>query len=318
MIPKVSVIIPNYNHIKYLEQRINSVLNQTYKDFELIILDDKSTDNSKDVIELYRNHPKVSKIVYNEVNSGTTFKQWNKGFKLAQGEFIWMAESDDDASEHFLETLVSILEQNKNIGIVYCDSYYINENNIKLKRNHEWKNISFSTDRWLHDYQNSGINEANNYMIYHTIVDNVSCALLRKNTLFKVGLADETFKYAGDHFLYMNMLMVSDIAYISQPLNYFRDHPINKSKEAFLNGSRPLEELLCYTKIVNNKNIFNRTKFKKISQTIEKYRYFAFITLKLNKNLLVFIKGNFRLFKSNFIYSLKLIGYVLTDILRNP
>ncbi len=71
----VSVILPNYNHAAYLRQRIESILNQTYQDFELIILDDCSPDNSKDVIEEYRNNSHISHIVYNETNSGYTLKQ---------------------------------------------------------------------------------------------------------------------------------------------------------------------------------------------------------------------------------------------------
>ena len=73
--PNVSVIVPNYNHEQYLQQRIESIVNQTYQDFELILLDDFSTDNSRDILNLYRNHPKVSKIVFNEKNSGSPFKQ---------------------------------------------------------------------------------------------------------------------------------------------------------------------------------------------------------------------------------------------------
>lgn len=72
--PLVSIIIPNYNHAPFLKERIDSVLNQTYDNFEVIILDDKSTDNSKEVIEVYRSHPRISQIVYNEENSGSTFK----------------------------------------------------------------------------------------------------------------------------------------------------------------------------------------------------------------------------------------------------
>ncbi len=82
----ISVIIPNYNHAFYLEQRIESILSQNFKDFEVIILDDKSTDNSKEIIEKYRNHPPhISTIIYNEANSGSTFIQWNKGVSLSKG-----------------------------------------------------------------------------------------------------------------------------------------------------------------------------------------------------------------------------------------
>ena len=76
--PNVSVIIPNYNHALYLQVRLDSVFNQTYQDFEVIILDDCSTDNSREIIEKYANNPKTSHIIFNDVNSGSTIKQWEK------------------------------------------------------------------------------------------------------------------------------------------------------------------------------------------------------------------------------------------------
>ena len=88
--PKVSVIVPNYNHEPYLRQRIDSILNQSYQDFELILLDDCSVDNSRDILMAYKNHPKVTQLVFNEQNSANTFKQWNKGIELAKGEYIWI------------------------------------------------------------------------------------------------------------------------------------------------------------------------------------------------------------------------------------
>ncbi len=68
--PTVSVIVPNYNHASFLKQRINSILEQTYQDFELILLDDCSTDNSREILEQYRSNPHVSHIAHNEINSG--------------------------------------------------------------------------------------------------------------------------------------------------------------------------------------------------------------------------------------------------------
>ncbi|MEB5476808.1 glycosyltransferase family 2 protein [Acinetobacter pollinis] len=76
--PVVSVIVPSYNHAQFLEQRLESILNQTFQDFELIILDDVSPDHSREIIENYRNYPKVSQMIFNGRNSDSTFFQWNK------------------------------------------------------------------------------------------------------------------------------------------------------------------------------------------------------------------------------------------------
>ena len=117
----VSVIVPNYNHSRFLDQRIQSILNQTYKNFELIILDDCSPDNgaSKSVIEKYRDNPHVSHIVYNESNSGSTFKQWDKGINLSKGDLVWIAESDDYCEPTFLETLVHEFERDSQLSLAY-------------------------------------------------------------------------------------------------------------------------------------------------------------------------------------------------------
>ena len=77
MTPLISVIIPNYNHARYLEQRLDSVFNQTYPNFEVIILDDHSTDNSLEIINRYKDDPNLSQIIINDTNSGSVFKQWD-------------------------------------------------------------------------------------------------------------------------------------------------------------------------------------------------------------------------------------------------
>src|SRR5438128_6391640 len=99
--PRVTVIIPNFNHAPYLERRISSVLNQTYQDFEIIYIDDASTDESALVFAKFSSDRRIKAII-NETNGGIPFKQWNKGVRLAQGEYIWIAESDDYADRNFL------------------------------------------------------------------------------------------------------------------------------------------------------------------------------------------------------------------------
>ena len=71
MLPLVSIIVPNYNHAKFLQKRLDSIFNQTYKNFEAILLDDCSEDNSQEILKKFKDHPKVSNIIFNESNSDT-------------------------------------------------------------------------------------------------------------------------------------------------------------------------------------------------------------------------------------------------------
>ena len=122
----MSVIVPNYNHARYLPERLDSIFSQTFKDFEVIILDDASTDNSIEVIERYKDRADV-RIVRNEQNTGSPFPQWLKGFDLARADILWIAESDDMSDPKFLETLLPAFEK-PDVKLAYADSYVIDEN----------------------------------------------------------------------------------------------------------------------------------------------------------------------------------------------
>lgn len=220
----VSVILPNYNHAKYLRQRIESILNQTYQDFELIILDDYSTDNSKEIIEQYRNHPKVSTIIYNQKNSGSIADQWRKGIELSQGEFIWIAESDDYAEEEFLELQVKMLESYKECAMVYCDAFIINEFNEVIDTWKNRKNIHYKTNKWSENHLVNGKTELFTYLIDVCTINNMSSCLFRK-TVFEKNMNQITLpKYTIDYALFMLILFNNNICYNSRPLNYFRVH----------------------------------------------------------------------------------------------
>ena len=104
--PLVSVVVPNYNHAPYLKERIDSILSQSYKNIDLIILDDCSKDDSMDIIRLYEDR---ARIVVNKENSGSPFRQWMKGIEMAKGSFVWIAESDDSSDPLFLEKAVEAM-----------------------------------------------------------------------------------------------------------------------------------------------------------------------------------------------------------------
>ena len=126
--PKVSVIVPNYNYGRFLPQRLESILSQTFQNMEIILLDDCSTDNSQAVLSQYATHPLVSRIVFNEKNSGSPFAQWRKGIDLAQGEYVWIAESDDYCEPTLLATLVRALDQYPTASIAFAGAVLVDEN----------------------------------------------------------------------------------------------------------------------------------------------------------------------------------------------
>jgi glycosyltransferase involved in cell wall biosynthesis len=101
----VTAIIPNYNHERFLQRRLESVYGQTYPHLRVILLDDASTDASRTILERYRHHPRTQAIVYNETNSGSPFLQWKKGLDLVETDWVWIAESDDWCEPDFLAGL---------------------------------------------------------------------------------------------------------------------------------------------------------------------------------------------------------------------
>jgi glycosyltransferase involved in cell wall biosynthesis len=222
-VPKVSVIIPNFNHDRFLPQRIQSILDQTFQDFEIIFLDDCSTDNSKKVFSNYSNHPKISHAIFNEINSNSTFKQWNTGISLAVGKYIWIAESDDYADPLFLEKLVPILEINHNVGLAYSQSFLVSEKNEIISPNFLSCTECLDLERWTSDYLNCGKNECSKFLAGKNTIPNASAVLIRKAIYeSEVGRNNEGFKVAGDWFTWSKILLASDVYFVSESLNYFR------------------------------------------------------------------------------------------------
>jgi glycosyltransferase involved in cell wall biosynthesis len=220
--PKVSVIIPNYNHARFLEQRIESVLNQTFQDFEVILLDDASPDNSLDIINRYHDHPKFT-IVINEKNSGSTFLQWKRGVEIAKGEYIWIAESDDVAEPQLLDTLVKHLEESPSIVLAYCQSLTIDSEGNRLGSMCEWtKNID--KDRWHHNFTNNGEDECVNYLILQNTIPNASAVVFRKSSFMKINTTTD-LRLSGDWIIWSRLIKQGDIAFCAEHLNLFRQHP---------------------------------------------------------------------------------------------
>jgi glycosyltransferase involved in cell wall biosynthesis len=257
----VSVIIPNYNHAKYLEQRIESILNQTFKDFELIILDDCSTDNSREIIEDYSNRFPFISSYFNTSNSGSPFLQWDSGVNKSKGDFIWIAESDDFAEPGFLEKTISTMLNHPDAGLVYTDSNVVDEQTGTGYFISGKKASIFKSSKWLNDYFNDGKEEISDHLFLENSIYNVSSVLFRKSKYSEAGGAGNSMKFCGDWLLYIRILLISDIAYIAQPLNTFRIHQGSSVNNYFRSNEYLRELLLVYSFVTKNISLSPLKKF---------------------------------------------------------
>ncbi len=220
--PQVSIIVPSYNHAPYLERRLGSISNQTFTDFEIILLDDASSDGSAEICEQFARQHRC-KFVRNEVNSGSAFKQWNRGLRLAQGQYVWIAESDDFASQRFLEVLVDRLDRNPGCGLAYCQSLKIDEANNVLEPALP-QLFDVDLQRWQQDFTADGRQECARFLIRDNTICNASAVLFRRELYEAVGGVDERLKLSSDWKFWASLLRTSGLVYVAEPLNYFRTH----------------------------------------------------------------------------------------------
>jgi glycosyltransferase involved in cell wall biosynthesis len=221
--PLVSVIIPCFNHGKYLRQRIETVINQTVSDIEVFLLDDCSTDNSWEIMQEYRSNSKVVYIHRNEKNSGSPFIQWQNGIDIAKGKYIWLAESDDFAALNFLEKHIEVLENNSEIGLSFSPSNWIDtQNNIIDEPNHEAKSfLKNGNDLIVNDFTKG------------CLIYNASSAVFRKNLIESIDFqVINSYKFTGDWLFWVQLIGSTKVNRTSERLNYFRRHTENVSTKS--------------------------------------------------------------------------------------
>lgn len=261
---KVSVVIPNYNYENYIEERIDSILMQTYPIHELIILDDCSTDNSVNKIEeIIKKHPDVNiKFVKNEKNSGSVFSQWQKAFSLSTGNYVWIAEADDSCSHYFLENVMKGFDS-PNVVLSYAESMRIDENNKIISSScRDWM-LAVSSVKWNKSYINSGINEIQNALAICNTIPNVSAVVFKKSNQVEIIEEAKKFKISGDWYIYYKLLSNGDIAYCSKSLNYFRKH--SKSTSTVVSRELEIRELLTIQSEIRKKCCLNSNQIHKQS-----------------------------------------------------
>lgn len=230
--PKVTVIVPNYNHAKFLPARLDSIFDQTYANFEVILLDDCSTDDSASVLRRYaQRHASKTRCVFNDVNSGGVFNQWKKGVELATGELIWLAESDDYCSPNFLTELVRAF-RNPAVMLAFCRTEFVRgEPPVKI-----WSSEEYLSDLTLDTSWNSPFVRSAHHLVksgwaVKNLVPNASGALFRNPGAMP--LFDDAqwrnLRMCGDWIFYLSVIRGGLVGYTPSAVNYYRQHAANTS-----------------------------------------------------------------------------------------
>jgi O-antigen biosynthesis protein len=230
--PKVSVIVPNYNHAGYLRKRLDSIYDQTYRNIEVILLDDCSSDQSRSILEDYaQRYPDRTIRAFNETRSDGVFAQWCKGISLASGELIWIAESDDWCSENFLEELTGYF-QDEAVLLACARTVFVNGDD---ETSQIWSTEEFLADLdgpdWTAPFIATAHRLVNQAWAVKNIVPNVSGALFRRPESLPL-LHDQEWKHmkvCGDWLFYLHLARGGLVAYTPAATNYYRQHPGNAS-----------------------------------------------------------------------------------------
>lgn len=306
---KVSIIIPSYNHAFFLTERLISIVNQTYTDWEAIIIDDKSTDNSVEIITKFiEDNPdfKVKFFIVNEINSGSGYKSWQKGIELATGEYIWIAETDDYSDNHFLEESVSILEKHNRLPLIFCTSNYVDQMGQFLYDSRKRTSLL--------EVPNESFGIVSNNLIkgsfpFNPLIINGSSVVFRKP---KNIIPEEVFqlKQMSDLFFWTWLIQKDDVVFLNKKLNYFRRHPDSTTTKIGLNQQEVLfKESIVYLNLYPDaakSDVFFKKfisefwwpNFKRGMFTLDlvkdlKYYNFFTLRIKFTKYLLRFLFSKF-------------------------
>ncbi len=232
--PRISVVIPNYNYARYLDERMRSILAQDRSDCEIIFLDDASTDDSVARVR-ERFGDRINRVEVNAVNSGNPFVQWNRGVSLARGEFVWIAEADDTCTPQFLERMMHAMQSSPGVGLAYCNTVPIDEGGQVLDAGFHQRYVAeLHADRWHEDFTAHGRAEVRRYLARKNTITNVSGVLFRRAAYIGAGYAPEHLRMCGDWLTYCRVLHDSDVAYVAEPLNFHRQHPARHTRNSVL------------------------------------------------------------------------------------
>jgi glycosyltransferase involved in cell wall biosynthesis len=237
--PKVSVLIPTYNYAHFLDETIQSVLNQTYDDYELIIVDNKSTDDTIDVVAKYLGDKRIH-FYQNDTNLGLT-GNWNKCLEYATGDYIKFLCADDKFHPEMLQKFVTVMDKNPTVSLITCDKEVFHAKSFVTQ-------VAYSH---LHDGKKALLSTLND----HCWIGEPSSVMFRRKNLH-VGLFTNEYKMHVDWEMWLRMLSVGDCYIIPEALSMIRYHPEQHARKM-----KKLKYVLCFEEYNLAKDVQSRKKF---------------------------------------------------------
>ena len=227
----VTVIVPNFNHAPYLRQRLDSIYQQTFRKFDVLLMDDCSSDGSLEILKEYQSkYSDITQLIVNEANGGSSFAQWRKGLKHAKGELIWIAESDDWCDANFLETLTPYFGDEA-LMLAYCKTTFVDDVGAPLPFTFERYTKAVSSTKWNEDYVQTAHTEVSQALGMLNTIPNASSVVFRKPTRMDL-LEDKSWlemKICGDWVFYLHLIRGGKLGFSRKTNNYYRYHSQNTS-----------------------------------------------------------------------------------------
>jgi glycosyltransferase involved in cell wall biosynthesis len=215
--PRVSVVTPSFNHGVFLGERISSILEQTFQDFEWVIVDDCSRDQSREILQAAARRDSRIRLFINERNLGMAATV-RSAIERSSGEYIFRAESDDSCDRRLLERMVQVLDANPTVGLVHCRALHMDE------RGALWGGIrQRRTDR-----VSKGL-EVFRSLVLNNYISGSNVMFTRRAHDDVGGFGTGSFQSACDYHFSLLVCLKYDIAYIGEALGFHRSHGNNLS-----------------------------------------------------------------------------------------
>lgn len=214
--PFLSITVLNYNYAHYLQQCLDSILKQTFRDFEVILINDRSTDNSLKVIEPYLADPRV-RLVDHKANKGYV-ESLIEGCQLSTGDYITVISADDYALDlTAFETAYEVLKNDEAISLFFSAWHEVDEDGV----------VRYTRRASEHDYVVDGALEIRRLLMSSPILH--SGTIIRRDAYHQVGGYDARCKYAIDNNMWLALCATGKVAYVDRPLYAYRAHDTNMS-----------------------------------------------------------------------------------------